>query len=138
MCSHLPNPLPANLELGENKLQGSIPDVIYNLKNLSQLSLDQNLFTGTISPLIGKMSKLEILELYENQLTGKLPDSLFSLEALKKIRVGGNKLSGTIPSKMEFLNNTLTEFKAENTLLTGTFPNALVLSLPYLSESSHL
>jgi hypothetical protein len=123
-----------NLELNRNKLVGTIPDSIYNLVLLSTLSLDENELTGTISTLVGQVTNLESFEVYGNQLDGSLPDTLYTLPALKRIRVGDNGFTGTVSDRLVLLNQTLQEFNAPNTNISGAWPNALFESLPELSK----
>lgn len=123
-----------NLELNRNKLVGTIPDSIYNLVLLSTLSLDENELTGTISTLVGQVTNLESFEVYGNQLDGSLPDTLYTLPALKRIRVGDNGFTGTVSDRLVLLNQTLQEFNAPNTNISGAWPNALFESLPELSS----
>ena len=66
------------LDLGENELQGDIPDAIYDLVELEYLYLHQNRLTGTISPLVVNLMKLINLYLNGNQLTGAFPPELGS------------------------------------------------------------
>jgi hypothetical protein len=120
------------LELHGNQLTGKIPEAIYKLALLLQLSLNGNALDGTISELIGQFQSLEILELNNNQLTGNLPDTLFTLPQIEIIRVASNKLSGTLSSKLALLNISLTEFSANNNSWTGPFPSTALESMSNL------
>jgi Leucine-rich repeat (LRR) protein len=121
-----------NLELSRNQLVGKIPNSIYNLVLLTQLSLDDNMLTGSISTLLGQLTSLNILEMNVNQLTGSLPETLYTLPALENICVSDNRLSGTLSEQLIMLNLTLKELSAANNSLTGEWPNALFESLPEL------
>lgn len=67
-----------SLDLGENKIQGTIPAVLYALTHLEFLYLHENILTGTLSTRIGQLNKLRRLYLGDNQLTGMLPQELGS------------------------------------------------------------
>jgi Leucine-rich repeat (LRR) protein len=66
------------LDLANNKLQGPIPETLYDLTALHNLYLHENAFTGTISTQVGRLTALRRLYLGGNQLTGLLPAELGS------------------------------------------------------------
>jgi hypothetical protein len=98
------------------------------------MSLDGNKLTGTISTLVGQVTNLETFEVYGNQLEGSLPDTLYKLPAIKNIRVGDNGLTGTVSAQLAMVNLTLHEFNAENTNISGAWPNAVFEALTALSK----
>ena len=82
-----------------NKIYGSIPQSITQLKRLKKLNLGDNELTGTIpSNLLLNSSKLIMLHVHENQLSGEIPSSLFeSSSHVKSINLGQNvNLHGTV------------------------------------------
>jgi len=98
--------------------------------------LDDNQLTGSISPLVGKLTKLEILEFYGNQLSGSLPDTIYTMPELEVVRVGDNRLSGTLSDRLTLLNQTLREFNAPNNNFNGAWPNQVFEALIGLSKSA--
>ena len=63
-----------HLDFTGNQLTGAIPDFVYeNMTDLTHLVLHQNELSGTISPKIESLQKLEKLFLSFNRLTGKIP-----------------------------------------------------------------
>ena len=44
--------------MGDNKLDGGIPDGMWSLTALQQLNLAENQFTGTLSASVAKLTKL--------------------------------------------------------------------------------
>jgi hypothetical protein len=63
------------LDLGSNQLEGTLPEMFSNYRNLGVLYLDHNDFHGTIPDGYGTMGnkKLQTLYLNNNTLTGTLP-----------------------------------------------------------------
>ncbi|OEL32014.1 LRR receptor-like serine/threonine-protein kinase FLS2 [Dichanthelium oligosanthes] len=64
-----------NLLLGSNQISGSIVE-ISNLVNLTVLSLEDNLLSGSIPARIGKLQNLFILNLSKNKLSGQIPSTI--------------------------------------------------------------
>jgi len=64
------------MNLGGNKLTGTIPSWLGHITNLSVLSLNSNRFTGSISPDICHLSSLIVLDLGNNNLVGSIPKCL--------------------------------------------------------------
>ena len=75
---------------------GTIPNDIGNLTHLKRLYLDGNL-SGTIPASIGNLVNLEELDLRENLLTGSIPENITSLTKLKSLSLYNNNLTGNIP-----------------------------------------
>ena len=70
-------------------LEGEIPDSLYNLPNLKELWLHDNIpgFHGSLKTNIGNLTKLTHLTLSDNTLlTGTLPSELGLCEDLGKMR----------------------------------------------------
>ncbi|KAK6268572.1 hypothetical protein QUC31_012732 [Theobroma cacao] len=72
------------IQLTLNYLKGTIPREWAALK-LEILTLENNLFSGTIPPQLGKLVNLENLTLSANFLTGKFPWGLTKLSNLKEL-----------------------------------------------------
>lgn len=86
-----------DLRLHGTELEGTIPDEIFELKNMWRLDLYSANFTGTISTLVGKLQALDVLRLSNNRFTGQLPTEMESLLQLKSVWVDGNDFNGTVP-----------------------------------------
>jgi len=106
-------------------LSGKVPECIGSRQTqLRVLSLENNLFHGTIPPKICQASALEHLVLYGNNLTGNIPSCLGSLSQLSILELCKNHFHGTLPEE-------LCEASALNYLvlyendLTGTLPSCL-------------
>ena len=85
--------------LGDDNLQGEIPDELGQLTALTRLELDRNQLTGTIPSQLGKLTALTYLSLSYNDLTGTIPSQLGQLTALTKLYLRYNNLTGQVPSE---------------------------------------
>jgi hypothetical protein len=75
------------LDMAENsKLNGNIPEELYNLVNLKYLYLHQNAMTGTLSESFDSMQLLEEIYLGNNEFTGPIPYSLGSRQGVRPLR----------------------------------------------------
>ncbi|KAL0685975.1 hypothetical protein Bca4012_052823 [Brassica carinata] len=136
-----------HVDLSVNKLTGRIPDGLLGLKNLTDLLLYANDFTGeipksitatnlvaldlsandltgSIPESIGDLKKLEYLNLFNNQLTGVIPSVIAKLPRLKDLKLFTNKLTGEIPVDIGF-NSNLESFEVSENQLTGKLPENL-------------
>ena len=118
------NALPYSLDLSNLDLDGSIPNTLGNLTNLSVLDLRDNNLTGLIPTQLADLTGLIFLALERNRLSGPVPAELGKLENLRYLDLGHNFLSGAIPAQI----GNLTEL---NTLdltlnrLTGSIPSQI-------------
>ena len=83
-----------NLYFGDNQLSGTIPDWLGSLTGLQDLSLRDNRLTGPIPEALGTLNQLDVLYLDDNQLSGPIPDALSDLNQLDVARFAGNTLTG--------------------------------------------
>ena len=82
------------LSLGNNLLQGLIPDAIINCSNLVTLDLSKNNLTGVIPPRIGFLTSLKGLSFSQNYLTGYIPPGLGNISHLSLLVLSQNQLNG--------------------------------------------
>ena len=73
------------IDLAKNRLSGEIPPWIGgNLPNLTVLNLRSNKFSGSISPEICQLKKIQILDLSGNNMSGTIPRSLSNFTTMTK------------------------------------------------------
>ncbi|XP_042513975.1 tyrosine-sulfated glycopeptide receptor 1-like [Macadamia integrifolia] len=87
---------------GWNQLVGSLPDDIYGIVSLQQLSLPGNNISGTIdgADKIVRLVNLTVLDLSLNRLTGQLPQDIGKLTKLEQLILHKNKLYGPLPPSL--------------------------------------
>ncbi|ESR40314.1 hypothetical protein CICLE_v10025188mg [Citrus x clementina] len=93
-----------DLNLSSNCFSGPLPLEIRNLKALIEIDFSMNNFSGIIPMEIGSLKNLENLFLEYNRLEGSIPDSFGDLISLKSLNLSYNNLSGTIPVSLEKLS----------------------------------
>ena len=78
----------ANLTLGNNELNGTLPEEIRALQALEVLDVSANYLTGTIpAGLDGLPSSLTRFHCARNQIGGSIPDAIGNLTSLKELVV---------------------------------------------------
>jgi len=82
---------------------GPIPESLYQLTNLKELSLKETARVGPIPIWISDLSNLILLDLAMNELDGSIPPSFDDLENLYFLLLNHNKLSGTVPITLQRL-----------------------------------
>ena len=79
----------------DGNMNGSLPDLFYNLQNLKQLSLSGHSFTGHIKTGIGNMRNLTSFKISRNSFSGTLPSELGLCEKLEWIQIHANNITGS-------------------------------------------
>nr|XP_045087801.1 probable leucine-rich repeat receptor-like protein kinase At1g35710 [Aegilops tauschii subsp. strangulata] len=105
-------------------ITGSIPPVISKLSNLEQLRLDSNHLSGEIPPEICTLANLYSLNLSSNQLSGSIPTQVEKLSNLGYLDISGNILSGLIPEELGACMK-LQSLKINNNNFGGSLPGAI-------------
>ncbi|KAJ4955858.1 hypothetical protein NE237_012641 [Protea cynaroides] len=97
MCSQL-----LVFKAGWNQLTGSLPDDIYGITSLLQLSVPRNNITGNIDGVdqIVRLINLIDLDLSLNELTGQLPQDIGKLTNLEQLVLYKNNLNGPLPPSL--------------------------------------
>ena len=111
------------LNLGGNRLQGSLPD-LSSLSSLEKLNLYANQLTGPI-PALTNLTALKMLNLRNNQFNGAIP-ALSSLTQLEKVSFYANQLCGQIPDLSALTH--LQQLDLSDNQLTGPIPDLSQLS----------
>ncbi|XP_057980126.1 probable LRR receptor-like serine/threonine-protein kinase At3g47570 [Malania oleifera] len=122
-----------SLSLAQNKLVGSMPMEVGNLKKLEILVVSQNMLHGQIPSSLGECTSLEYLYMDGNFFQGSIPSSLSSSRGIRKLDLSLNKFSGTIPQflgtlSLEYLNLSFNGFEGE-VPTKGVFANVSAISV---------
>ncbi|XP_027924099.1 receptor-like protein EIX2 [Vigna unguiculata] len=132
------------LNMSQNNLIGSVPDMKLQLPLRPSINLNSNNFEGKASLFMLqaselllsankfsdfscgniKASNLATLDLSDNQIKGQLPDCWKSLDQLLFLDLSNNELSGRIPISMGSLDK-LESLVLRNNSLMGRFPYSL-------------
>ncbi|KAM1434714.1 hypothetical protein ACFX13_043483 [Malus domestica] len=94
------------------------------LTELTELTLDQVSYFGSLSSLSWNFPYLQTLNLSNNFFSGSIPDSLSNLTRLSRLGLSGNSFFGAIPDSIGSLSN-LEELFLDNNRLDGAIPQSL-------------
>ncbi|WCJ27276.1 Leucine-rich repeat transmembrane protein kinase [Euphorbia peplus] len=130
--NYLSGPIPSEwnatklefLVIAINRLTGQIPSSLGNITTLTALSIENNLFSGTLPPEIGNLVNMEILILSANNLTGNLPQSLSNLTKLTQLRISSNNFTGKLPSYIQNWKN-IQKLEIQASGLEGPIPSSI-------------
>lgn len=109
---------------GLTRLQGTLPDHITRLNELTGIYIQQNQFTGALPLEIWRLTSLEFLQAQGNELSGPIPHGIGFLSKLRSLQLNHNRIGGTLPdtfATMEYLHELL----LDNNLISGSVPEAL-------------
>jgi len=109
------------IDLQENNLVGSFPIEFFQITELTNLILRDNLISGELSPMFGDLILLEVIQLFNNQLTGEIPAEMGQLVNLEYFRLHNNLLTGTLPPELGMMSS-LIYFDVYGNQLTGEIP----------------
>ncbi|QHN82774.1 Leucine-rich repeat receptor-like protein kinase [Arachis hypogaea] len=111
------------LNMGFNKIQGSLPSEVGRCETLNMLILSENHLTGSLPEFASNLN-LKIMDMSRNRIGGTIPSSLEKCTNLIEINLLMNKFTGIIPSQLGMLLNLEVLNLAHNSL-EGTLPNQL-------------
>ncbi|KAM0991809.1 hypothetical protein ACFX2I_010125 [Malus domestica] len=127
------------LGLSAINVKGKIEGDIGGLSELRSLDLSFNKgLTGSLSPRLGDLSKLNILILAGCSFTGSIPSELGNLKELTFLALNTNNFTGSIPASFGKLSNLYWLDLADNQL-TGPIPvsTAVAPGLDQLVKAKH-
>ncbi|GLU11954.1 hypothetical protein SLE2022_286710 [Rubroshorea leprosula] len=114
----------AELQLLNMNLSGTLSPALGRLSRLEILDFMWNKISGSIPEEIGNITTLRLLLLSGNQLTGSLPDKLGHLSHLEWFQIDENNISGPIPASFSNLENAV-HFHMNNNSISGQIPPEL-------------
>ncbi|XP_021866986.1 leucine-rich repeat receptor protein kinase HPCA1 isoform X2 [Spinacia oleracea] len=110
--------------LNENQINGSIPETLGLVRNLTVIRLDRNSFSGSVPQNLSMLTNVTELYLSNNNLSGPIPD-LTGMNHLTYVDLSNNSFEAmAIPRWFETLPN-LTTLIMENTRLEGNISTTL-------------
>jgi hypothetical protein len=111
-CASITGTLPSeigNMEklnrliLSHSRFRGTIPSEIFRL-GLEKLYLTNNLFEGTISTWVGKLTNLKEFMISRNNFTGSLPTEIGGMTKLDNFEAYSNGFVGSLPTQLALPN----------------------------------
>ena len=106
------------VDLGFNRLAGTLPAGLWRNGNLEYLSLLHNRLKGELPQAWFRLRRLRRLNLSHNRLTGTVPPQWQRMEGLQELLLGSNGLTGGLPP----LPRTLTTLSLWANAFNGTLP----------------
>lgn len=87
------------LDMSDNRLSGSLPNGMFQLKNLGVIDLHGNNFTGSLPLHTETNTELDFLALHHNALTGAITENIENLVNIEHIDLSHNLFTGDIPGR---------------------------------------
>ncbi len=113
------------IELANNNLKGSLPSLLGELTELTELNLSNNLIADSIpSTELQTLQKLENLNLSNNQMYSAIPNEIMYLKKLSYFKLNNNTISGSIPLALGNLSE-LVSLELQNNQLSDPIPDTL-------------
>ncbi|XP_011096692.1 probable LRR receptor-like serine/threonine-protein kinase At4g20940 [Sesamum indicum] len=112
------------LDLSQNHLTGSIPEVTAQFLRLNYLNASHNFLNGSLPKVLTLFPKLTTLDLSFNQLSGPLLTTLLTSSTLNELHLQSNILSGSIDFSPLSNNSNLHVLDLSNNQLNGYLPDS--------------
>ena len=125
------------LDISSNRMDGTLPDDLFQLNRLEILDLHDNRFDSRLPSTIPENNdRLKFVALQKNILHGTIPSTISHLRQLSHLDLTYNKFTGTIPIELERLHDTMTYlFVGANDYRKGPIPS-FIYALTNLRELS--
>ncbi|KAF3450293.1 hypothetical protein FNV43_RR06373 [Rhamnella rubrinervis] len=112
------------LDLSQNHLTGSIPEVAPQFLRLNHLNISRNSLSGSLPKVVMQYPKLRVLDLSSNQLGGPVLADLLTMPTLQELHLDNNLFTGAIklssPSSSE---TNLHILDLSHNQINGYFPD---------------
>jgi len=115
------------LVLHNNKLSGELPPSLYNATKIQTITLPGNNLEGSLSSNISRLKKLFSLTLDSNGFTGAIPEELFELPNIETIWLSGNEFSGNLELVTK-ISSSIRSLSLRDNKLSGKLPVSLLSS----------
>ncbi|KAJ0508718.1 putative protein kinase RLK-Pelle-DLSV family [Helianthus annuus] len=128
-----------NLNLNQNYLTGSLSPSIGNLTRMQWMTFGANALSGPVPAELGRLTDLRSLAFDTNNFSGSLPPELGNLRRLQQLYIDSSGVGGKIPSTFANLQNLVT-VRASDNEFTGRIPDfignwTLLESLRFMGNS---
>ncbi|XP_010550441.1 PREDICTED: probable LRR receptor-like serine/threonine-protein kinase At1g06840 [Tarenaya hassleriana] len=125
------------LSLDQAGYSGSLSSVSFNLPYLQTLDLTGNYFTGQLPDSLSHLTRLTRLALSRNSFSGSVPGSIGSITGLEEVLLDNNRLEGPVPANFNGISG-LKRLEMQFNNLSGEFPDLGSLkNLSYLDASDN-
>lgn len=125
------------MDIGNNKITGTIPEAWFSLPNLRDWNLANNKFGGTLPTQLMRLSSLEVMVLSNNKMTGPIPrgDDILP-DDIRNLPGAVHPRKGPKPIGVKWGNlANLTGLYLNDNAFTGTLPPTLIFGVgPSLIE----
>jgi Leucine-rich repeat (LRR) protein/serine/threonine protein kinase len=113
-----------SLDVSHLGLTGTLSPAVGELERLEVLNLTDNAVSGRIPASLGRLRRLSYLSLCDNEFEGGIPDALRNCTALAVAFLDRNNLTGNVPEWLGSLSN-LTVLGLSRNALSGRIPPSL-------------
>lgn len=124
------------LNIVSNGLNGTLPNDIGDLQDITYLNFSGNQLSGAIPGSIGNLPNLGYLDLSNNQINGNIPASVGNLQGLAFLLLHSNNLTGDMPVELSNMGD-LGFLQIYNNALTGCYEEGLDVLCSQLITSSN-
>ena len=115
------------IDFSDNSLTGEVLPASWfrQLRQLEELNLSRNDFTGRIASSIQDLTQIRILDISDNRVSDIIPTAILQLGNLQILKLNNNNIRGSIPAGIGELAS-LTELDlSRNPELNGTIPESI-------------
>jgi len=112
------------INLQNNYLVGTLPDVFSNFPYLEGVFMSSNQMSGSLPSSLAMLTRIYYIDLHDNLLSGTISNQFFLSSSLLELNLSYNNFSGTLPTTVA-ANSALGTVILSHNALSGTIPSAL-------------